>query len=253
VHPAGPADRAGLRRGDVLLRVDGRELASRDAFVRGLESRKPGERVRIELLRGRARLELEVVLGNRKDAADPLVLLPPPPAPEPVPRPTVLVAPDRSTAVLRAIGLELADVTPDLRLHLGAPPGAGMLVTRVGIGSPAASAGVLVGDVLVELDDHPVGSSRDVEKVLLTTVSGERRTGLATSLIRDGERRSIELPFTVTTVSGVRGGALREAALVEELHRLRSEAEQLARRIEALERALALSREGREGGKAAKP
>jgi membrane-associated protease RseP (regulator of RpoE activity) len=115
-------------------------------------------------------------------------------------------------------------------------------VTRVEPGAPAAAAGVRVGDVLVELDHQPVDTPRDVEKLLLTSVGPSRESSVVTTVIRGQERKVIEVPLAAAAGREERATALRKAALVEELHRLRSEAEHLARRIEALERALALAR-----------
>jgi S1-C subfamily serine protease len=54
------------------------------------------------------------------------------------------------------IGTETIDLPPSLREHFGAPDDAGVMVSRVFEGSPAESAGILVGDVIFEIDGEPV-------------------------------------------------------------------------------------------------
>lgn len=80
----------------------------------------------------------------------------------------------RSVAVRRAwLGVRLLDITPELRHHFGVPDeNFGVLVSRVEEDSPAARAGVEVGDVLVSIDDQPVSRSHHLVAEL-----GEREPG----------------------------------------------------------------------------
>jgi S1-C subfamily serine protease len=57
---------AGLEAGDVVLALDGRNLANRASLVREVRRRDPGERVLLDVRRGDARLEIEAVLGVRE-------------------------------------------------------------------------------------------------------------------------------------------------------------------------------------------
>jgi hypothetical protein len=54
------------------------------------------------------------------------------------------------------IGVQVLGLTPELRVHFGAPEDAGVLVARVDEGSPAAAAGIEVGDVLTAVDGKPI-------------------------------------------------------------------------------------------------
>ena len=60
------------------------------------------------------------------------------------------------------IGVALVDLTPELRRHFGVGEEAGVMVSRVEEGSPAAKAGVVVGDILVAVDGDEVESAWDV-------------------------------------------------------------------------------------------
>ena len=59
------------------------------------------------------------------------------------------------------LGVELIELTPELRVHFGSPGDAGVMVARVVSGSPADRAGLKVGDIITALDGVPVASSAD--------------------------------------------------------------------------------------------
>lgn len=65
IVPDGPADKAGLRDGDVLVTWAGKPIADVDAMRAQLARSKPGQKVRIQLLRGTEKVDLTVRLGGR--------------------------------------------------------------------------------------------------------------------------------------------------------------------------------------------
>ena len=60
------------------------------------------------------------------------------------------------------LGINLTDLTPELRAHFGVPEGEGVMVGKVEPGSPAEKAGVKVGDILTSVDGQAIKSSWDV-------------------------------------------------------------------------------------------
>lgn len=56
------------------------------------------------------------------------------------------------------LGVELLRLTPELRAHFGAPEDAGVMISRVAPDSPAAQAGLQVGDVITQIDGETVAS-----------------------------------------------------------------------------------------------
>ena len=72
------------------------------------------------------------------------------------------------------LGIDLLDLTPELRRHFNAGDDAGALVAHVESGSPAALAGLAVGDVLVAIDGKPVNGSWDLRKLIAPRKSGDR-------------------------------------------------------------------------------
>jgi serine protease Do len=62
-----PAEKAGLKAGDIITRFGGKEVASYQDMVKLLQKRKPGDEVALELKRGDETKELKITLGKRKD------------------------------------------------------------------------------------------------------------------------------------------------------------------------------------------
>ena len=83
------------------------------------------------------------------------------------------------------LGVGLRELTRELQSHFGAPEGSGVLVASVGDDSPAAAAGIRVGDVITAVDSLAVDSARDLSREV------RHRPGetVEIELYRDGARR----------------------------------------------------------------
>ncbi|MFQ5524823.1 MAG: S1C family serine protease [Thermoanaerobaculia bacterium] len=90
------------------------------------------------------------------------------------------------------LGVQLVDLTPELREHFGAPEGAGVLVSSIAEDSPAARAGLRVGDVLSGIDGKSVGTGFDLARRISEFEDGDT---IALEVWRD--RRVITLSATV--------------------------------------------------------
>jgi S1-C subfamily serine protease len=71
------------------------------------------------------------------------------------------------------LGVRLIGITEELRTHYGAPKDAGVLVAEVESDSPAARAGIQVGDVLTTVDGKRVASTWDVSRAVRRKKGGE--------------------------------------------------------------------------------
>ena len=71
------------------------------------------------------------------------------------------------------LGVRLIEITDDLRAHYGAPKDSGVLVGAVEAGSPAARAGIEVGDVITRVDGNRVDSASDVSRAVRRKKGGE--------------------------------------------------------------------------------
>ena len=103
------------------------------------------------------------------------------------------------------LGVELSELTPELRAHFGAPENAGVMVARVVAGSPAEKAGLKIGDIVTSLDGKPVESSWDVRARVRPLAEGavvplavwrDGKSLQLTATVAQKERREIDLsPF----------------------------------------------------------
>ncbi len=101
-------------------------------------------------------------------------------------------------AVMRGfLGVHLTAMTPELRAHMGAPDDAGVLISKVEEDSPAALAGLEVGDVVTAVDQESVGSTRELQHAIASRADGDLAT---LEIYRDGRLEQI------TATLGVREG-----------------------------------------------
>ena len=164
VEADGPAEKAGLRSGDVILAIDGRRIEHLDALGYRLVTAGPDRKVDLLVLSRDERRTVPITLAK---------------------------APTRALAVLIDDGSPLAGarveaVTPALARKLRFR-GEGVLLSDVVNGSPAARAGLRPNDVLIAVNDFPVANPDDLGAAL----RGDRYFWKL-DLVRNGRRiRSI--------------------------------------------------------------
>jgi hypothetical protein len=86
------------------------------------------------------------------------------------------------------LGVELTETTPELREHLGGPRDAGVLVSRIQEESPAAEAGLQVGDIVTGVDGETVESARDLRHAIASREAG---AAMKIDLYRDGRAERV--------------------------------------------------------------
>jgi membrane-associated protease RseP (regulator of RpoE activity) len=100
------------------------------------------------------------------------------------------------------LGVELTELTPELRLHFGVPDDRGVMIGRVEDDSPATAAGLAVGDIVTAIDGEPVESSWDLSLAVRRHDGGDAvdlevwRDGRAldlTATLDEREREQIDL------------------------------------------------------------
>jgi predicted metalloprotease with PDZ domain len=235
VLPGSPAQRGGILAGDVLLSLNDHPIGDRESLETAFESFVPGDRIRLEVLRGGRRAALEIVAEPWMFRAWPTPRAVAPPSP---PEPGGWqVYPPLGEESGEVLGLTLARIPAELRSFYGAPAGAGVLVTRVEPGSPAAAAGCEVGDVVVRAGQVDLEAPADLERVLL--VAG-RETALEIRAVRDGEALDLALalpaaPTPTPYAAGFeRARAVRARALEREIERLQRRLAELEQELERL-------------------
>jgi predicted metalloprotease with PDZ domain len=239
VVPGGPADRAGLRPGDVLVQAASRPIDGVADLTGVLDGLRPGDRLAVQLLRGGAVVERVVPASRRSSGSWVGAPIPSPLPPRPPTRAGMATLPACST-----LGIAVAELTPDLRVHLGAPPEAGLLVADILPDTPAERSGLQVGDLIVELDSEPVRDLGQLEGLLRT--EGSRPSPTRAAVVREGRPRVVSLRWHDETPGGVgadvtapgRAAArpVLERTIVAEIERLEARVAELRRALARLQR-----------------
>jgi len=133
----GPAAKAGLQRGDVIVGFNGHTVQESSELPRMVAAMTPGTKVSVDILRSGKKLTIPVTLGTlaeEKEAS------------------AKLQTPD----VEESLGLRVEAITPELVRSLRLDNSKGVVVSQVVPDSPAAEAGIRRGDVVREVNRQPV-------------------------------------------------------------------------------------------------
>jgi serine protease Do len=175
VDPESPAELAKLRKGDIVRKIDGRDIPSRDVLAAEIRKRKPGQDVTLSIERDGKPVEVKVKLGEfpEDEALREMEIrfpdLFPPNTPRPliesrpsVPRGVVPMRPDWSFESRKYIGVYCDELNRELAEHFGVKEGTGLMIAKLTPGGPAEKAKMRVGDIIVRVDGRKVESVDDL-------------------------------------------------------------------------------------------
>ncbi len=198
VSPGGPAAKAGILDGDVILKFDGKDVISMRSLRSIVAQTQIGREVDVEVVRKGQRRTLKVAVGRLAEDVEarrrPGVRVPPKSRGKGKEKDSgVRPAPPPGGQSL--IGLVLAPLTDELRSKHGlASSVRGVIVLEVDPVSPAAEKNVKAGDVIVEAAQEQVNSIEDV----IQGIERMRSTGRSAVLLRledaKGDMRFVAVP-----------------------------------------------------------
>jgi serine protease Do len=148
ILPGQGAEKAGVKRGDVILEFDGASIKDVRHLQRLVARTKVGKEVTLKVLRQGETQTLSATVGEF--AQELVVSREGSPAPPPK----------------EVLGLTLEELTPETAKKFKLSEERGVVVAEVGKGSPAAEAGIRPGDLLTEVDQKPVKTIQDVRQAL---------------------------------------------------------------------------------------
>lgn len=134
-----PADKAGLKVGDLIIRFQGKEVTEVSDFRNKVALTKPGSKATMTIIRSGKRKIINVKIGNLEDSQ---------------------IVAKASTQKTDELGLTVQTITPDLAQQFDAKPGEGVVVTEVKQGSVAALAGIRSGTVILKVNRVAVNSGK---------------------------------------------------------------------------------------------
>ncbi|WP_415716213.1 DegQ family serine endoprotease [Maridesulfovibrio sp.] len=180
VNPGDPADKGGMKVGDVILKIDGDKVDDTNDLLRTIAALPPGKSVNVEVWRKGSEKNLRIVLGERNGKN--------------VVAEAEKMSPKAAEENLDDLGLVVRKVNrkPEAE-SLGLDRPEGLLVIEVMQGTPAEDAAIAVGDVILEANQHNVNSIEDLQKIINT--EGKKRGLIMLLLKRQGHNifRTVEL------------------------------------------------------------
>ena len=155
-----PAARAGVKRGDVIRRVDGEAVKDNQDLVSRIASRRPGDKVRLDLFRDGKTSTVTVTLGSR-------------PGPGELARrgrggrPEEAPSEEGEVSEATGLGVKVGPLTPTLRGRLELPSNVqGVVVSDVDVNSEAAERGIDRGMIISSVNDQPIRSVADWKRIV---------------------------------------------------------------------------------------
>ncbi|MBA4424129.1 MAG: peptidase [Syntrophus sp. (in: bacteria)] len=145
VVPGGPADKAGIEQGDVIVNFDGRPVGDSKDLPRIVALAPVGKTVAVKLLRDGKEVERQAKVGEMEEA---------------------ITSETAKSPLHPSLGVTVQNVTPQVARKLGLKKSAGVVVTGVEPGSPAAEAMIQAGDVIQAVNRKPVKDVDDFVKIV---------------------------------------------------------------------------------------
>jgi serine protease Do len=148
VIPDGPADKGGVKRGDVITRFNGQPVKDMEDLPKIVAATTPDSVVDVEVIRDGSKKTLRVSIELLKDS-----------------QPTIVAQAD-------PLGLQAQDITEELAQSLQLEGAEGVLVSDVTPGNAAAEAGIRRGDVISEMNRAAVKNMNDYHTLLASVDKG---------------------------------------------------------------------------------
>jgi serine protease Do len=149
VSKDGPADKAGVKVGDVIVEFDGKEVKDSGDLPIIVARTAVDKKVRMKVLRDKKEIMLNVAVGELKDEE------------------VVASAPEKGE-----LGLTVQRLTPQMAESLGLEKSEGVVVSAVEPGSVGDEAGIRRGDIIMEIDRKTIRTVDDYRKAVAAVKKG---------------------------------------------------------------------------------
>jgi serine protease Do len=177
IVPESPAAKAGLKENDVVLEVNGQRIEGMEQFRRMVREIPAGRTANLTVWRDGRSLNIKVTIG--KQEAGNMKVYTDGPKSFAFKMPTLPEMPDlsglehlRSFSMVSPgrplLGIDAENLRGDFGNFFGAPDGEGVLVRGVFANSPAAKAGLKVGDVITNLNGDRIRNASELREKLMT-------------------------------------------------------------------------------------
>jgi serine protease Do len=165
VEPNSPAAQAGVRRGDVIVAMNGSKIESYDAFRNQIAAMAPGTKAQLTVLRDGKTIEVTATLQER-----------------PAETAQAQTQPPAQQEPQQTLGIRVQNLTGDLAQQFGYRLGEGVIVSQAAPGGPAADAGIQAGDLILSVNRESVNSVDQFAKA----IGESKKGGKALLLVKRG-------------------------------------------------------------------
>ena len=169
VLKASPAEKAGLKQGDVVIAYNGKEIRDASQLRNEAASSPIGKEVKVTIIREGKKREVPVRIESMESRV-------------------------QATAVpiRERLGVTVRPAAAKEATRLKLRPGQGVVITRVEAGSPGAKAGLEPGDVILEVNEIALSSPQDLSGALALVKPGQQILAAVVDG-RTGERGSLQI------------------------------------------------------------
>ena len=161
VTKGGPADKSGLRRGDVIRTIDGKAIKDWDNLVQVVADIPVNKTVAVEYLRDHKKETAQVTILDRCEVF-----------PDRCGAPTTNVSEEKESGQAK-FGMTIQNVTPQVAHELSLKDTDGVVITRVEPGGVADEVGLQRMDVILEINREPVHNLTDFKRIEAKLKSGD--------------------------------------------------------------------------------
>ncbi|HHI02981.1 MAG: hypothetical protein DRP51_11265 [Candidatus Zixiibacteriota bacterium] len=188
VVPDSPADRAGLKQGDIIIKLGDKELIDSDDLSKTIRAMNPGDEVDILIIRDGNEETIAAILGSGDDEdfeSDKIFRWCGKPYSK---SKTYIYKEFRSNDTY--IGINLESLNDQLAEYFGVDDGEGILITEVLEDSPAEKAGLKAGDVIIEIDGEEITDISDIQEAVHQKEEGEK---VELTLLRNKKKKEFSV------------------------------------------------------------
>lgn len=141
VVAGGPADKAGIKRGDVIIEYNGKKIKSMELLPRIVAATKPGTKADVIILRNGKKKKIRVMIEELQEARA-----------------------EVGKDIEKTLGMSVQEITPDIARYFNLKEKRGVIISNIEQNSLAAEAGLREGDIVQEINRKKITSIEDYRK-----------------------------------------------------------------------------------------
>jgi serine protease Do len=154
VTPGGPADKAGIKRGDVIVAFDGNRIEDMPDLPKTVATNEPGTKSKLTFLRNGKEKTVDLTLGE-------------------LPEEVAVSTKVTNNNVERNLGLIVQEINPQIQRRFRIQESTGVIITSVNPGSIGSEAGLMAGDIILEINKQHIEKLDDYRKSVDSLKEGQ--------------------------------------------------------------------------------